>query len=285
MMRGTATRNHRWLKDPAQQLREPRSRMYRIGLATLFALGIAVSAVARADDPGSSSGSSALPGSTTSTTLTPATAVVPPPGSAVRAHAIRRSGPLAIDGRLDEATWTAATKYSGFIQRFPKDAAAPTVETRFAVVYDDEAIFVGVWADDPHPELVRALLTRRDADAPADAITVAFDSYHDRRTAYAFQLNAAGVQRDMLLFDDSGQDDTWDAVWTGTVAMTSGGWTAEYRIPLSQLRFASADQQEWGFQILRVIGRTGEQDSWSPWPRSAPQVVSKFGVVDGITHL
>ena len=230
--------------------------MYRIGLTTLLALGLPVSAVARADDPGS-----------------------------VRARAVRRSGPIAIDGRLDDATWTAATKYSGFIQRFPKDAAAPTVETRFAVVYDDEAMFVGVWADDPHPELVRALLTRRDADAPADAITVAFDSYHDRRTAYAFQLNAAGVQRDMLLFDDSGQDDTWDAVWTGQVAMTSDGWTAEYRIPLSQLRFASLDVQEWGFQVVRTLGRNGEQDSWSPWPRTAPQVVSKFGVIDGIEHL
>jgi len=146
-------------------------------------------------------------------------------------------------------------------------------------------VYVGVWADDPQPEQIRALLTRRDVDAPADAVTVAFDSYHDRRTAYAFQLNAAGVQRDMLLFDDSNSDDTWDAVWTGGVSVTPTGWTAEYRIPLSQLRFASADSQEWGLQLLRVVGRTGEQDSWSPWPRSAPQVVSKFGVVDGIDHV
>jgi hypothetical protein len=217
--------------------------MHRIGLTTLLALGLPRSAVARADEPGSPP-SPPLAAPVTPAPVLPVAAVVPPPASAVRARAVRRSGPIAIDGRLDEATWTAATKYSGFIQRFPKDAAAPTVETRFAVVYDDEAMFVGVWADDPHPELVRALLTRRDADAPADAITVAFDSYHDRRTAYAFQLNAAGVQRDMLLFDDSGQDDTWDAVWTGQVAMTSDGWTAEYRIPLSQLRFASIDVQE-----------------------------------------
>jgi hypothetical protein len=207
------------------------------------------------------------------------------PLPSVRAHAVRRTGTIAIDGRLDEAAWSAAPKHSGFIQRFPKDATAPSVATRFAIVYDDEAVYVGVWADDPRPDLIRALLTRRDVDAPADAVTVAFDSYHDRRTAYAFQLNAAGVQRDMLLFDDTNSDDTWDAVWTGDVAVTPAGWTAEYRIPLSQLRFASNDVQEWGFQIMRVVGRTGEQDSWSPWPRSTPQVVSKFGVVDGIDHL
>jgi len=203
----------------------------------------------------------------------------------VRAHAVRRSGAIAIDGRLDEAVWGDAPRQSGFVQRFPRDAAAPSLATHFAVIYDDDAIFVGVWADDPRPDLIRALLTRRDVESPADAVIVAFDSYHDRRTAYAFQLNAAGVQRDMLMFDDSNQDDTWDAVWTGNVAMTAAGWTAEYRIPLSQLRFASNEFQEWGFQIVRTIGRTGEQDSWSPWPRSAPQVVSKFGVVDGITHL
>jgi len=203
----------------------------------------------------------------------------------VRAHAVRRTGPISVDGKLDEPSWTTAPRQSGFVQRFPRDASKPSVETHFAIQYDDEAIYVAVWADDPQPELIRALLTRRDVDAPADAVTVAFDSYHDRRTAYAFQLNAAGVQRDMLLFDDSNQDDTWDAVWTGNVAVTPAGWTAEYRIPLSQLRFGSSENQEWGFQIVRLIGRTGEQDSWSPWPRSAPQVVSKFGVVDGIDNL
>jgi hypothetical protein len=203
----------------------------------------------------------------------------------VRARAVRRTGSIAVDGRLDEAAWSAAPRQTGFVQRFPKDASKPSVETHFSIVYDDDAVFVGVWADDARPDLIRSLLTRRDVNAPADAITVAFDSYHDRRTAYAFQLNAAGVQRDKLMFDDTNEDDTWDAVWTGDVARTPVGWTAEYRIPLSQLRFANNENHEWGLQVIRVVGRTGEQASWSPWPRSAPQVVSKFGVLDGIDHL
>ncbi|HEU4733658.1 MAG TPA: DUF5916 domain-containing protein [Kofleriaceae bacterium] len=205
--------------------------------------------------------------------------------SPVRARAVRRSAPISIDGRLDEPAWAAAPQHGGFVQRFPRDSGSPAFPTRFAVLYDDEAIYVGVWADDPDPAQIRALLTRRDVDSPSDAVAIEIDSYHDRRTAYAFQLNAAGVQRDMLLFDDASLDDTWDAVWTGDVAITATGWTAEYRIPLSQLRFASRDVQEWGFQLLRRIGRTGEQDAWSPWPRSAPQIVSKFGVLDGIDHL
>ncbi len=205
--------------------------------------------------------------------------------AAVRAHAVRRDGTISIDGRLDEAAWASAPKQTNFIQRFPKDGVKAQLETRFSVLYDDNALYVGVWADDPHPELIRKLLTRRDVDVPADAILVGFDSYHDKRTAYVFQLNAAGVQRDMMMFDDSKQDDTWDAVWTGETSVQTTGWTAEFRIPLNQLRFAASDSQEWGLQVLRIVGRTQEQASWSPWPRSAPEVVSRFGVIDGIDRL
>ncbi|HUS32318.1 MAG TPA: DUF5916 domain-containing protein [Kofleriaceae bacterium] len=202
--------------------------------------------------------------------------------SSVRAHATRRTTPVAIDGKLDDAAWAGAEKQGGFTQRFPKDGDKPTQDTRFAVLYDDDALYVGVWCADTEPDKIRRTLTRRDVDALADIVVVGIDSYHDRRTGFAFQLNAAGVQRDMLLFDDSNQDDTWDAVWTGDVAMVTNGWTAEFRIPLNQLRFSGAESQEWGLQVVRAIARNQEQSAWSPWPRSAPAVVSKFGVIDGI---
>ncbi len=203
----------------------------------------------------------------------------------VRAHAERRSGDIAIDGRLDEPQWQTAPRQTGFVERFPKDNSAPTFQTSFAVLYDDKAIYVGIWAHDDHPGLIRALLTRRDVDAPADTVVIGIDSYHDRRTAYSFQLDAAGVQRDLIVFDDTNLDDTWDAVWTGDAAITKDGWTAEFRIPLNQLRFADGDNHEWGFQVVRNIGRLNEQSAWSPWPRSTPQIVSKFGVLEGIGKL
>ena len=102
-----------------------------------------------------------------------------------------------------------------------RTARTPTQQTRFAILYDDDAIYVGVWADDSDPSAIRrAAHAPRSSTRPADAVVVGFDSYHDRRTAYVFQLNAAGVQRDLLLFDDTNQDDTWDAVWTGNSAIT-----------------------------------------------------------------
>ncbi len=203
----------------------------------------------------------------------------------VRAHAQRITSSLTIDGHLDEAAWQAAPKQSHFIQRYPKDGAKADVETSFAILYDDSAIYVGVWAADPEPAKIKNLLTRRDVDVLSDLVVIAFDSYHDRRTAFGFQLNAAGVQRDMLVFDDSNQDDTWDAVWTGNSLITPEGWTAEFRIPLNQLRYAGDGANDWGFQMLRVVGRTNEQSTWSPWPRSSPEIVSHFGVVDGIANL
>jgi hypothetical protein len=204
---------------------------------------------------------------------------------APHAHAVRRTGSITIDGHLDEPAWAAAPKQTGFTQRFPQDGKPATMQTTFAILYDDDAVYVGVWCDDPDPEHIRRLLHRRDIDSPADWINIGIDSYHDHRTAFVFQLNAAGVQRDQIIFDDAGSDDTWDAVWTGDTAVTDRGWTAEFRIPLNQLRFSGERVQEWGFQIQRVVGRTSEQSTWSPWPRSGPQIVSRFGIVDGIEHV
>ncbi len=208
-----------------------------------------------------------------------------PMPAALRAHAVRRTTAIDIDGHLDEPAWQTATRQRGFSQRFPIDGGKAAFDTSFAVLYDDEAIYVGVWCADPEPQKIRQLLTRRDVDVPADYVVLGIDSYHDRRTGYAFQLNAAGVQRDSIIFDDNNQDDTWDAVWTGNSAITPSGWTAEYRIPLSQLRYDSGDTNVWGLQLVRFIGRTQEQDAWSPWPRSAPGVVSRFGTLDGVDHL
>jgi hypothetical protein len=217
--------------------------------------------------------------------LAAARALADPLPAGVRAHAARRTTPITIDGRLDEPAWQTAPRQHGFTQRFPTDGIPATQDTSFAILYDDEAVYVGVWAADSEPSKIKALLTRRDVDSPGDEVIVGFDSYHDRRTSYAFQLNAAGVQRDMIVFDDSNQDDTWDAVWTGNSARTADGWTAEYRIPLSQLRYETGESKVWGFQIVRYVGRTQEQSSWSPWPRSSPGIVSRFGLLDGIDHL
>lgn len=223
----------------------------------------------------------ATPGVVTDATSRPVARDADVPPLPYKASARRREGSISIDGKLDEEAWTKAVRNGGFTQRFPKEGVAPSVATEFAVVYDDEALYVGIWSKDD-PRLVRGLLTRRDQQSSSDFVLVAIDSYHDRRTAFVFGLNPASVQHDEIIFDDMNSDLSWDAVWSGAASVSADGWHAEFRIPMSQLRFSSDEKQQWGLQIKRTVARTGEEISWTPWPRSQPQIVSRFGLVDGI---
>ncbi len=204
------------------------------------------------------------------------------PAEARVARAIRRQGPIHLDGRLDDATWQAAPAQSNFWQRSPKEGNPPTERTEFQIAYDDHAIYVALRGFDDDPAAIRARLHRRDLDSHADWMGVILDSYHDRRTAFGFAVNAAGVQRDVLLYDDSNEDTGWDAVWSSAVAIDAQGWTAELRIPLGQLRFSGKPSQIWGVQVLRMVGRSGEQSFWAPSPRTSQGFVSNFGELDGI---
>jgi hypothetical protein len=198
------------------------------------------------------------------------------------ASATRREGAVAIDGRLDEPAWRAASPQNTFWQREPHEGGASRFSTEFRVLFDDRAIYVGVRAFDPEPALIRGLLTRRDVDSSSDWISIKIDSYHDRRTAFGFSVNPAGVQRDVFHFNDVEQDPSWDAVWESGTVTDGEGWTAELRIPYSQLRFASAVEQSWGLQVLRRVQRTQELSVWAPWPKETFQEVSLYGTMVGI---
>jgi len=200
-------------------------------------------------------------------------------------HAVRRTKPIRIDGRLDEPAWAEVPATGDFWQRRPKEGAPIGQRTEFRIAYDDQAIYVGVRAFDSAPGEIRNLLHRRDQDSGADWVYVMLDSYGDKRTAFGFGLNAAGVQRDMLMYDDTNEDESWDAVWSGASHIDAEGWTAEYRIPLGQLRFSEDDARVWGVQFIRYVGRTGEQDLWSPTARTDQGFVSKFGSLDGLVGL
>jgi len=201
------------------------------------------------------------------------------------ANAARRQGVVTIDGALDEPAWAAAPVHGDFWQRAPDEGRPPQQRTEFRVLYDDAALYVGLRAHDSQAGLIRALLTRRDIESSSDWLSVAIDSYRDRRTAFEFMVNPAGVQRDVLHFNDVEQDPSWDAVWESRARVDAGGWTAELRIPYSQVRFPRSRDHVWGLQIARVVQRTHEIDTWSPWPREAGQDVSLYGSVVGIRDI
>ncbi len=143
---------------------------------------------------------------------------------------------------------------------------------------------------DSRPDSIAAQLARRDASGIySDWLHVMVDSYHDRRTSFRFSVNPRAVQKDVLEFDDNkGEDLNWDAVWQVATNVDSAGWTAEYRIPFSQLRFQRAQngvERLWGIQIMRDIARRNERDSWSPWKQTDPGFVSFEGDLAGIVDI
>ena len=211
----------------------------------------------------------------------------PAPAAATSKYleARRTTGPISIDGRLTEADWVTAPKVGGFWQSSPHEGASAQLPTEFSVLFDNEAIYVGVWAHDDSPSEIRGMLTRRDQDSTSDWVIVAIDSHDDKRTAYGFALNPAGVQFDMMLLNDVEEDAGWDAVWEGATTTDVTGWVVEFRIPFSQLRFANRPLHEWGIQVQRIVQRTREITFWSPAPSDRNQLVSLFGRVGGIRDI
>ncbi len=205
-------------------------------------------------------------------------------GSVARIEAVELSPgtALRVNGEISDSAWERATPITNFVQRDPKEGAAPSFPTEVRVVYDTTYLYVAVRAFDPEPDKIVGIRTRRDADSPSDWIRLTIDSYHDRRTAYEFTVNPAGVKQDAYWYTDGNRDSTWDAVWDVHVSRDSKGWKAEFRIPFSQLRFVPGRTESFGFAVWRDIGRLKEACTWPLLSKSAPGFISQFGEIDGL---
>src|SRR5688500_3043112 len=190
---------------------------------------------------------------------------------------------IQIDGELTEEIWKKVPSVTGFVQRDPKEGAPATFDTEVRVAFDDTALYIAVNAIDPDPAKVVGILTRRDEGSPSDWVRVMIDSYRDRRTAYEFSVNAAGVKQDTYWFNDGNTDTGWDAVWDVAVSRHSRGWRAEFRIPFSQLRFSPPSSQSFGFAVMRQAPRINETSTWPLLGRSGSGFVSQFGELMGLS--
>ena len=176
-------------------------------------------------------------------------------------RATRTTRPPTIDGQLNEEAWSQAQVMSDFTQIDPDEGQPATERTEVRVLYDDRALYVGVRLFDRDAAQIGRRLATRDGDADADRITLYLDTMHDHLTGVMFRVSASNVQTDAVLFNDTWDDWSWNAVWQSDVSIDEGGWSVEMRIPLSQLRFTSADKQTWGINVERYIRRRNE-GSW-----------------------
>ena len=173
--------------------------------------------------------------------------------------AVRLTSPLTIDGDLDEQLYSTQA-YTDFVQYVPLNGHPATEKTDVWVGYDEEAIYVGARMWDSEPNLIVSRIGRRDEDFNSDLFEVIFDSYHDKRTGFSFQINPAGAIRDETYYNDGWTDLSWDGIWEGKTNIDDKGWTAELRIPYSQLRFEEQEEYTWGVIPVRYIQR---KDEWN----------------------
>jgi hypothetical protein len=193
-------------------------------------------------------------------------------------HARRVTGtPPQIDGRLNDEIWNGADAATGFTQRDPDNGQAMTEDTRIQVAYDNRYLYIAVDCLDSGQ--VSSGLGRRDEEPPTDMVNIGIDPRHDHLTGYLFQTNPSSWQGDMSLFDDDQSDRDYNSNWEVRSQVTETGWSAEFRIPFSQMRFVALPTpgQVWGFDAKREIKRKGEQGFWVARPRGERGDTSRFG--------
>ena len=203
------------------------------------------------------------------------------------ATGVRITTPPTIDGRLDEAVWKGGSPLTGFVQRDPAEGEPASERTEVRFLTDGEALYIGAWMFDRDPAGIVPGERLRDVTlSNSDYFAVIFDTYHDRQNGFVFATTPAGVEYDGQVNREGegggvlqqgqtraqagsagGFNLNWDASWKVATSRDSLGWYAEFRIPFSTLRYASAKLQNWGLNLARSVRRRNEESFWSPIPR------------------
>jgi len=188
-----------------------------------------------------------------------------------------------IDGRLDESCWLNEGEWAGKFEQFiPYNFGKASRETEFKILYDDHYIYAAFRCYD-EPENMTILGGRRDMFR-GDVVGVGFDSYHDLRTSFEFNITSAGVKAD-LINTDSNSHFNWDPVWYGKTGVEDSAWVAEMKIPFSQIRFPEREEHVWGVHVWRWIQRYNEENQWNVFSNEAPSWVDHYGELHGINNL
>ncbi len=217
---------------------------------------------------------------------TPNAQIVPESVLAQPARFAAATSAMTIDGRLDEFSWAAASPVTRFFEVYPASAGIPVVNTEARFLFDDENVYVGIRAHDPHPAAIRAPLVRRDQiSTDQDYVEVFLDTLNTRRNALVFRTNVRGVAADAQFNDDTQAPDyAPDFNFDVDTSVDSAGWTAEFQIPLSTLRYEAGNNQSWAFVIYRAYPRGDHiRMASAPIPRGTNCLLCFAGEVSGIS--
>ncbi|HEX8028068.1 MAG TPA: DUF5916 domain-containing protein, partial [Vicinamibacterales bacterium] len=205
-----------------------------------------------------------------------------------RLVASQAQGPIALDGRLDEPSWATAPLAKGFVQNDPREGEAATYDTEVRLLYDDRALYIGVFAKDPEPAKIIVNELRKDFNTGnADGFQVVIDTFKDERNGYQFAINPAGAKWDSQMSNEGrDQNANWDGIWDVGTRIGEDGWYAEIEIPFKTLKFGPEAMQTWGINFQRRLRRRNENSYWSPLRRIHQlSRVSMAGTYEGLQGL
>ncbi|RPI29799.1 MAG: hypothetical protein EHM61_00190 [Acidobacteria bacterium] len=193
---------------------------------------------------------------------------------------------VQLDGHLDEPAWRSVTPEAILVQQSPEPGQPTPYDTRVTVLITGDTLYFGFDCKDPDPRGIAIHTMQRDGFMMGDDnVTIALDSYGDRRTGYFFQINAAGARVDGLIADPENASLDWDGVWDARTAKTVDGWTAEIEIPSRSLNFTPG-LQRWGLNLERFVARKRVTLRWSsPTLDSFITDLSRAGNLKGVASL
>lgn len=189
-------------------------------------------------------------------------------------------GDAIIDGVLNEPEWAKAVALDGFTDYQPVEDARPSQATEVRVWRNQTHLYVGFIAHDDLASEIHATLSDRDTSLVDDWVGVLLDPFASGRRGVLLASNALGVQTDCLVAEDS-NDCAWDMIFQSAGRIVSDGYVVEFAIPFSSLRI-DPERETWGFEAEREIGRTGEQEVWTPIRASAGSLISQLGTMHGM---
>lgn len=208
------------------------------------------------------------------------------------AHKITSAQRPDIDGRLTDDAWSQAPVQGNFIQREPHFGAPSTEKTEFRILYDERALYIGVWVFESDPAAIMGSEMKRDAGLnKGDQLKITIDTFHDHRNSFYFSTNPLGAYKDANTIENGRTINyDWNAVWNNKTTIDDNGWYIEIEIPLSQLRFKTTiGESTWGINVCRILFRKNEEAYWVPFPRewgpSGFARVSNAGVLEGLKDL
>jgi len=181
-----------------------------------------------------------------------------------------------VDGDvLSDPAWTGVTPTSGFIQKTPNTGQPVSERTEVYIAYTDDTLYFGVVCYDREPDQIVVADSRRDSElVETDSFQIILDTYRDEQTGFVFGTNPVGIEYDGQVtregeggaFSAGGFNKNWDAVWEVSARISEIGWSAEFAIPFTTLRYPRGETQDWTLNMQRNIRRHNEQSFWSPIP-------------------